>query len=103
MISKETMNKKKNKRTEHELEQQCCDYARRHGLAAVKLEGQNGVPDRLFIGEGGKCLFVEFKKPVGGGVVSQEQKFWLDFLGESAIVCDNFSTFVEKIEEVFGV
>lgn len=95
--------KRINKRTEHNLEQKCCDYARRHGIAAVKLEGQNGVPDRIFIGDGGRCLFVEFKKPVGGGVVSQEQRFWLDFLGESAIVCDNFSTFVEKIEEVFGV
>lgn len=102
------MNKKKNKRTEHELEQQCCDYARRHGLAAVKLQGQDGIPDRLFIGEGGKCLFIEFKKPgvedkSGGGIVSQEQRFWLDFLGESAIVCDNFRTFVGKVEEVFGV
>lgn len=95
--------KRINKRTEHNLEQKCCDYARRHGIAAVKLEGQNGVPDRIFIGDGGRCLFVEFKKPGGGGVVSQEQMFWLDFLGESAIVCDNFSTFVEKISEFFGV
>ena len=96
-------NKRINKRTEYKLEQQCCDYARSRGIAAVKLEGQDGIPDRLFIGKGGKCLFVEFKKPGGGGVVSQEQRFWLDFLGESAIVCDNFRTFVEKIEEVFGV
>ena len=95
--------KRINKRTEHNLEQKCCDYARRHGIAAVKLEGQEGIPDRLFIGKGGRCLFVEFKKPGGGGVVSQEQRFWLDFLGESAIVFDNFSTFVEKISEFFGV
>jgi hypothetical protein len=91
------------KRTEYKLEQQCCDYARIHGLAAVKLEGQDGIPDRLFIGEGGRCLFVEFKKPGGGGVVSQEQSFWLNFLGENAIVCDNFHTFVGKVSEFFGV
>jgi|CZCA01.1.fsa_nt_gi hypothetical protein len=96
-------NKRINKRTEYKLEQQCCDYARSRGIAAVKLEGQDGIPDRLFIGKGGKCLFVEFKKPGGGGVVSQEQMFWLDFLGESAIVCDNFCTFVGKVKEVFGV
>ena len=96
-------NKRINKRTEYKLEQQCCKYARKNGIAAVKLEGQNGIPDRLFIGQGGRCLFVEFKKPGGGGVVSQEQRFWLDFLGESAIVCDNFCTFVGKVKEVFGV
>ena len=88
------------KRDEYELEQRCCDYARSHGIAAVKLEGQEGIPDRLFIGKGGKCLFVEFKKP-SGGVVSKEQKFWLEFLGESGMTCDNFDDFVEVIKEFF--
>ena len=88
------------KRDEYELEQRCCDYARSHGIAAVKLEGQEGIPDRLFIGKGGKCLFVEFKKP-SGGVVSKEQKFWLEFLGESGMTCNNFDDFVELIKEFF--
>jgi hypothetical protein len=88
------------KRDEYELEQRCCDYARSHGIAAVKLEGQEGIPDRLFIGKGGKCLFVEFKKP-SGGVVSKEQKFWLEFLGESGMTCNNFDDFVEVIKEFF--
>ena len=88
------------KRDEYELEQRGCDYARSHGIAAVKLEGQEGIPDRLFIGEGGKCLFVEFKKP-SGGVVSKEQKFWLEFLGESGMTCDNFDDFVDIIKEFF--
>jgi len=88
------------KRDEYELEQRGCDYARSHGIAAVKLEGQEGIPDRLFIGKGGKCLFVEFKKP-SGGVVSKEQKFWLEFLGESGITCNNFDDFVEAIKEFF--
>jgi hypothetical protein len=88
------------KRDEYELEQRGCDYARSHGIAAVKLEGQEGIPDRLFIGKGGKCMFVEFKKP-SGGVVSKEQKFWLEFLGESGITCDNFDDFVEAIKEFF--
>ena len=88
------------KRDEYELEQRCCDYARSHGIAAVKLEGQEGIPDRLFIGKGGKCLFVEFKKPTGG-IVSKEQKFWLEFLGESGMTCNNFDDFVELIKEFF--
>lgn len=88
------------KRDEYELEQRCCDYARSHGIAAVKLEGQDGIPDRLFIGKGGKCLFVEFKKPTGG-IVSKEQKFWLEFLGESGMTCNNFDDFVEAIKEFF--
>jgi len=88
------------KRDEYEFEQRCCDYARSHGIAAVKLEGQEGIPDRLFIGKGGRCLFVEFKKP-SGGVVSKEQKFWLEFLGESGITCNNFDDFVEAIKEFF--
>jgi len=88
------------KRDEYELEQRCCDYARSHGIAAVKLEGQEGIPDRLFIGKGGRCLFVEFKKP-SGGIISKEQKFWLEFLGESGITCNNFDDFVEAIKEFF--
>ena len=87
-------------RDEYELEQHCCDYARSHGIAAVKLEGQEGIPDRLFIGKGGRCLFVEFKKQ-SGGVVSKEQKFWLEFLGESGMTCNNFDDFVELIKEFF--
>jgi len=88
------------KRDEYELEQRCCDYARSHGIAAVKLEGQEGIPDRLFIGKGGKCLFVEFKKP-SGGIISKEQKFWLEFLGESGMTCNNFDDFANAIKEFF--
>jgi len=90
------------KRDEYELEQRCCDYARSHGIAAVKLEknGNRGIPDYMFIQEGGKCLFIEFKKPTGG-ILSKEQKFWLEFLGESGITCNNFDDFVELIKEFF--
>lgn len=88
------------KRDEYELEQRCCDYARSHGIAAVKLEGQEGIPDRLFIGKGGKCLFVEFKKP-SGGIISKEQKFWLEFLGKRGMTCNNLDDFVNAINEFF--
>ena len=88
------------KRDEYELEQRCCDYARSKGIAAVKLEGQEGIPDRLFIGKGGKCLFVECKKP-SGGIISKEQKFWLEFLGESGMTCNNFDDFANAIKEFF--
>ncbi len=87
------------KRTEYELEQRCCNYARSHGIAAVKLEGQEGIPDRLFIGKGGNCLFVEFKKPTSG-VVSAEQKFWLEFLGENGFMCNDFNDFINILNNL---
>ncbi len=88
------------KKDEYDLEQRCCDYARKNGIAAVKLEGQNGIPDRLFISRGGKCLFIEFKKQDGSGIISKEQKFWLKFLGENGMICNNFDDFVEIINKL---
>ena len=62
------------KKSELILEQECCNIARKKGLVAVKLEKNKhkGIPDYMFIQEGGKCLFVEFKRPDGRGVASDE-------------------------------
>lgn len=86
------------KREERKLEVECCTIARTLGLAAVKLEknGNTGIPDYLFIKKGGRSLYVEFKKPGGGGVVSAEQQFWADFLGDSHVFVDS----VERFEDV---
>jgi hypothetical protein len=82
------------KKEERKLEVECCTIARKFGLAAVKLEknGNTGIPDYLFIKKGGRSLYVEFKRPGGGGVISAEQRFWADFLGDSHV-------FVESVEE----
>ena len=94
---------KKHAKPELILEQQCCNIARQKGLVAVKLEKNKhtGIPDYMFIQEGGKCLFVEFKRPDGGGVASDEQRFWAKFLGYSHRFIDNEEEFEWVIERYF--
>jgi hypothetical protein len=89
---------------EKDLELACCDYARSCGLAAVKLENNKntGIPDRLFIGRGGKVLFVEFKRK-DKGVASHEQLFWLKYLGDNGILCDDYDEFKVKIRKHFKI
>ncbi len=91
------------KKEERKLEVECCNIARTLGLAAVKLEknGNRGIPDYLFIKRGGRSLYVEFKKPGGGGVVSAEQRFWADFLGDSHVFVDSVGGFTDVIGEFF--
>ena len=62
---------------ERKLEIDCCTYARKKGIIAVKLEknSHKGIPDYMFIAEGGATMFVEFKRPDGKGVVSDEQRY----------------------------
>ena len=89
------------KKEERKLEVECCNIARKLGLAAVKLEknGNKGIPDDMFIKRGGRSLYVEFKKPGGGGVVSAEQRFWADFLGDSHVFVDSVGWFEKVIGE----
>lgn len=95
---------KKHAKPELILEQECCNIARQKGLVAVKLEKNKhkGIPDYMFIQEGGKCLFVEFKRPDGGGVVSEEQRFWAKFLGYSHRFIDDKEQFLLEVERYFG-
>lgn len=94
---------KKHAKEELILEQKCCNIARQKGLVAVKLEKNKhtGIPDYMFIQEGGKCLFVEFKRPDGGGVISDEQRFWAKFLGKFHRFIDNEEEFKWVIERYF--
>ena len=94
---------KKHAKPELILEQECCNIARQKGLVAVKLEKNKhkGIPDYMFIQEGGKCLFVEFKRPDGGGVISDEQRFWAKFLGYSHRFIDDVEEFDWTIERYF--
>ena len=91
------------KKSELILEQECCNIARQKGLVAVKLEKNKhkGIPDYVFIREGGKCLFVEFKRPDGRGVASEEQRFWAKFLGYSHMFIDDTEEFEWMIERYF--
>lgn len=93
------------KKEERKLEVECCNIARKFGLAAVKLEknGNKGIPDYLFIKRGGRSLYVEFKRPGGGGVVSAEQRFWADFLGDSHVFVDSVGCFANVIGAFFDL
>ncbi len=95
---------KKHAKSELILEQNCCSIARQKGLVAVKLEKNKhkGIPDYMFIQEGGKCLFVEFKRPDGKGVASGEQRFWAKFLGYSHRFIDDAEDFEWVIKQYFG-
>jgi hypothetical protein len=88
---------------ERKLEVDCCTYARKRGIIAVKLEknAHKGIPDYMFIAEGGTTMFVEFKRPDGKGVVSDEQRYWADFLGYSHRFIDNFEDFRKRLNDFF--
>ena len=51
--------------SEKQIEAKVCEYARRKGCMALKFSspGRVNVPDRIFLGPGGKTLFIEFKAP----------------------------------------
>ena len=95
----------KRNQSELKLERECCDIARSAGLASVKIEknGHTGVPDRLFIADGGDVLFVEFKRPDGRGNVSDEQSFWLSFLGAGGVLVDSVEGFKSALFDRFKI
>lgn len=78
------------------LERKCCDFARQHGWLAVKLENNEhkGIPDRLFIRNGGECFFVEFKNTNGKGRTTPQQEFYQRKLAPRVCLCSSFDDFV---------
>lgn len=92
------------KREEFDLERRCCIEARKHGIVAVKLEknAHTGIPDYIFIRRGGKCLYVEFKKP-GGGKISKSQEFYADFLGGSHHFVNSLKDFLQILNEFLRI
>ena len=93
------------KKSEKKLENDCCKIARQKGLAAFKLEknGHVGIPDREFMRRGGQSIYVEFKRPDGGGIVSPEQKVWAEFIGNSHFFCSSVEEFQQILEKAFGL
>lgn len=49
---------------EHSIENNVVNYAKRRGVPSVKLNGmgKRSLPDRMFLGAGGRVLFIEFKR-----------------------------------------
>ena len=96
---------KKMNKSEKKLENDCCMIARAKGLAAFKLEGtrHKGIPDREFMMRGGQSIYVEFKRPDGGGIVSPQQKVWAEFIGNSHFFCSSVEEFQQILAKAFGV
>ena len=92
-------------KSEKKLENDCCMIARQKGLAAFKLEknGHVGIPDREFMRRGGQSIYVEFKRPDGGGIVSQEQKVWAKFIGNYHFFCSSVEEFQQILAKSFGL
>jgi len=65
---------------ERDLEKQFVEHAESRGCLALKLriDGQNGFPDRTVICPNGSVFFVEFKRP--GGKLSVVQEQWIEQL-----------------------
>lgn len=92
-------------KSEKKLENDCCMIARAKGLAAFKLEGSRhvGIPDREFMRRGGQSIYVEFKRPDGGGIVSPEQKVWAEFIGNPHFFCSSVEEFQQILTKSFGL
>lgn len=83
------------------LESACVKYASLFGIKGIKLSIQSniGYPDRLFIIQGGKPLFVEFKAL--GGKLSKKQQVIIDELtqkGYNVSVCDSMESFKQILQ-----
>lgn len=65
---------------------------KRHGLTTLKLnlQGNRGWPDRLVLLPGGRCVFIELKRPGGKARALQlHVHAKLRALGFEVAVCDN--------------
>ena len=72
-------------------------------VASLKAQGHySGIPDVVVLLGNGKTCFVELKRQKGG-VVSEEQKKWIDYLnnkGYPAKVCKGCKEAIEFIESL---
>ena len=59
---------------EKDIEKKVCDYAKEKGMLVYKFTSpaRRGVPDRLFVVNGGRIFFIEFKAP--GKLLSPAQE-----------------------------
>jgi hypothetical protein len=61
---------------EKDLERECVKLARAFGCRLHKwlAPGITGLPDRILLIPGGRLHFIEFKRPDGKGILSEQQK-----------------------------
>ena len=93
------------KRLERTLEKKCVTWARAQGFLVLKLTpaGQRGYPDRVFVVEGGKVCFVEFKRGCEKLTpIQKHRRSELRSLGCEVFVARDFGTFVRQVRQVCG-
>jgi len=74
--------------SEASIEDAFVEYAEGRDCEAIKLriDGQNGFPDRTILTPHGRVFFIEFKKP--GGKLSVSQKRWIAKLKKIGFQCE---------------
>ena len=88
---------------EKDIERKVVLWAKNNNFITYKLHGNNqwGIPDRLF-GYKGNIIFIEFKRPVTGGVLSFSQKTQqrkLESNGFHAKVFNDYDNCVNALKE----
>ena len=86
--------------SELDFEKRCRSEARRRGWRCWKNvpTGCKGLPDDSFMTPDGRhIILVEFKRPDGGGRVSDAQKLWQQS-SELVHIIDNFDDFVKLLD-----
>ena len=79
--------------SESQIEQKFVNWCNDRSLLPVKLNitGRRGFPDRMVLGNDGKMLFLEFKRP--GGSTTKLQKHMIEGLanrGFKAFVVESY-------------
>jgi Holliday junction resolvase len=87
---------------ESKIEGKVVKYAQEKGWLVRKYAspGQRGVPDRIFMGAGGRIIFIEFKAP--NGVLSKLQEKEIEEMrarGQRVFVIDNIGEGYDLIDK----
>lgn len=80
---------------EKDIESKVCSYAKARGLVPYKFTSPNrrSVPDRLFLGPGDLCFFIEFKAPGKEPTSAQEREIErISRIGHRVYVIDSIET-----------
>lgn len=88
-------------RSEASIEREVVKWANLRGVDSIKIETSSrvGFPDRLFFVNGGKPLFIEFKKSGKEATKKQLQVLRdLSLKSYDAIVCDNVDDAIKHLE-----
>lgn len=102
----------KKMRPEEKFKKNCLEKIRKLGILAVIMEknSHSGIPDVACFGKNGRFLLLEFKRPDGKGIASEEQLFWIEYFSKSgprgtpaAVLIESEDELFHHIKVVFGI